>query len=93
MTLPEADADAKAARSWYGAVRSELGEQFVWAIDAAVQAIRAKPLAFSLWSTVIGGVQACGAFPTDYLSSCRRDRIVVIACFHARSNPQRWQIR
>jgi hypothetical protein len=57
--LPEADADAKAARSWYGAVRSELGEQFAWAIYAAVEAIRQTPRRF----TIIGGAQACGAFP------------------------------
>ncbi|MBV8053834.1 MAG: type II toxin-antitoxin system RelE/ParE family toxin [Deltaproteobacteria bacterium] len=90
--LPEADADAKEARAWYDDVRPALGEQFALAVDAAVEAISENPLRFPIifrnWRRA--GVRR---FPYGIIFELQEHRIVVIACFHGKRNPTRWQSR
>jgi plasmid stabilization system protein ParE len=90
--LPEADADAKEARTWYEGVRPELGELFAGAVDETVEAISDNPLRFPV---VYRNRRRAGVrrFPYGIFYDVQERRIVVIACFHDKRNPQRWQVR
>jgi plasmid stabilization system protein ParE len=90
--LPEADADAKEARAWYEHVRPELGEQFAVAVDETVEAIGDNALRFPV---VYRNRRRAGVrrFPYGIYYDVQEHRIVVIACFHDKRNPRRWQVR
>jgi plasmid stabilization system protein ParE len=89
---PEANEDLLEARAWYDNIRRELGERFALAVDATVEAIGEHPLQFSV---VYRNRRRAGVrrFPYGVFFELREDRIVVIACFHGRRNPRRWQSR
>jgi plasmid stabilization system protein ParE len=90
--LPEADAELKHARVWYDNIRPELGERFALAVEETVDAIAEQPLQFPV---VYRGRQRAGVrrFPYGIFFELQGHRIVVIACFHGKRNPQRWQVR
>ena len=90
--MPEADADLKQARTWYDNIRPALGERFARAIDATIEAITENPLRFP---AVHRGRRRAGVrrFPYGIFFDIQPDRILVIACFHGRRNPKRWQRR
>ena len=97
MTLPvfwtpEANQDLLDARTWYDNVRPELGERFALAVETTVEAIAEHPLQFSViyQSRRRAGVRR---FPYGIFFEAQDNRIVVIACFHGRRNPRRWQSR
>ena len=97
MTLPvfwtpEANQDLLDARTWYDNVRPELGERFALAVETAVEAIAGHPLQFSV---IYKGRRRAGVrrFPYGIFFEVQNNRIVVIACFHGRRNPRRWQLR
>jgi plasmid stabilization system protein ParE len=90
--VPEADADLKESRKWYEDIRRELGERFALAIEATIDAIAENPLQFPV---VYRGRRRAGVrrFPYGIFFEVQEHRIVVIACFHGRRNPRRWQSR
>ncbi len=90
--IPEADAELKEARAWYDNVRPDLGERFALAVEATVEAIAETPLQFPV---VYRGRRRAGVrrFPYGIFFEVQEQRIVVIACFHGRRNPKRWQAR
>ena len=90
--LPEADAELKAARAWYDDIRPELGERFAQAIEATVEAVAENPLQFPV---VHRDRRRAGVrrFPYGIFFEVQEHRIVVIACLHAKRNPERWQRR
>ncbi|HWZ83213.1 MAG TPA: type II toxin-antitoxin system RelE/ParE family toxin [Terriglobales bacterium] len=97
MTLPvvwtpEANEDLLDARAWYDRIRSKLGERFAQAVEAAAETIAQHPLQFPVVyrSRRRAGVRR---FPYGIFFEVQEDRIVVIACFHGRREPRRWQIR
>ena len=97
MTLPivwitEADADLKAALAWYEDIRAELGVRFALAVEAAVEALAQNPMRFPV---VYKTRRRAGVrrFPYGIFFEVEEHRIVVIACFHGRRDPKRWQIR
>lgn len=97
MTLPvvwtqEANEDLLDARAWYENIRPELGERFAVAIEATVGAIAEHPLQFPV---VYRNRRRAGVrrFPYSVFFELEEHRIVVIACFHGRRNPRRWQSR
>jgi plasmid stabilization system protein ParE len=97
MTLPivwitEADADLKAALAWYEDIRAELGVRFALAVEAAVEALAQNPMRFPVVYKTRRrpGVRR---FPYGIFFEVEEHRIVVIACFHGRRDPKRWQIR
>jgi len=89
---PEANQDLLDARTWYDNVRPELGERFALAVETAVEAIADHPLQFPITyqSRRRAGVRR---FPYGMFFEVQNNRIVVIACFHGRRNPRRWQLR
>jgi toxin ParE1/3/4 len=89
---PEANEDLLDARAWYDNIRPQLGEQFALAIEATIQAMTQHPLQFPV---VYRGRRRAGVrhFPYGIFFEVQEHRIVVIACFHGRRNPRRWQLR
>ena len=90
--MPEAAADLRHARSWYDDIRPELGERFAVAVDKTLEAIAEHPLQFPV---VHRGRRRAGVrrFPYGIFFEIQPERIVVIACFHAKRNPKRWHLR
>ena len=90
--MPEAAADLRHARSWYDDIRPELGERFAVAVDKTIEAIAEHPLQFPV---VHRGRRRAGVrrFPYGIFFEIQPERIVVIACFHAKRDPERWQAR
>jgi len=89
---PEANEDLLEARAWYDNIRPELGERFALGVETTVEAIAEHPLQFPL---IYRNRRRAGVhrFPYSIFFEFQQDRIVVIACFHSRRNPRRWQSR
>ena len=90
--MPEANAELQQARAWYEDVRPELGERFAEAVEATVNAMAESPLRFPV---VHRGRRRAGVrrFPYGIFFEVQEDRVVVIACFHSKRDPKRWQSR
>lgn len=90
--LPGAQAELMEAVEHYDAIRPELGEQFASAIVKTAEAIAVTPLRFAL---VDGRRRRAGVrwFPYGLFFLVEETRIVVIACFHGKRDPKRWQQR
>ena len=88
--MSEAAAELRQARAWYDAIRPDLGERFAVAVEAAVEAIAQRPLQFPV---VHRGRRRAGVrrFPYGIFFEVQENRIVVIACFHAKRDPRRWR--
>ena len=89
---PEANEDLLEARAWYDDIRPELAERFALAVETTVEALAEHPLQFPVVyrSRRRAGVRR---FPYGIFFEVQDNRIVVIACFHSRRNPRRWQSR
>jgi plasmid stabilization system protein ParE len=89
---PEANEDLLEARAWYDNIRPELGERFAVAVEATVESVAEHPRQFPV---VYRNRRRAGVwrFPYSVFFELQEDRIVVIACFHGRRNPRRWQSR
>jgi plasmid stabilization system protein ParE len=97
VTLPivwisEASEELLEAREWYTNIRPELGERFAFTVTATVETIAEHPLQFPL---VHRSMRRAGVrrFPYGLFFEVQEHRIVVIACFHGKRNPTRWQAR
>jgi plasmid stabilization system protein ParE len=67
-------------------------ERFALAVEATVEAIPEHPLQFPV---VYRSRRRVGVrrFPYGIFFEVQEQRIVVIACFHGRREPRRWQSR
>ena len=97
MSLPviwsdEAKAEFYDAEQWYADISISLAEQFVQAIENAVQIIAEFPLRFPV---VYRARRRAGVrrFPYSLFYQIESGRILLIACFHGKRNPRRWQRR
>ena len=90
--MSEAAAELRLARAWYDDIRPDLGERFAVAVEAVVEAIAQRPLQFPV---VHRGRRRAGVrrFPYGIFFEVQENRIVVIACFHAKRDPRRWRSR
>ena len=90
--MPEANSDLRDARKWYEDIRGQLAGVFALSIDAAVEAIAKNPLQFPV---VYRGRRRAGVrrFPYGIFFEVQEHRIMVIACFHSKRDPKRWQSR
>jgi toxin ParE1/3/4 len=90
--LPEAQAELIQALERYDGIRPELGEQFASAVMESVEAIASTPLRFAVVdkSRRRAGVRR---FPYGLFFLVEETRVVVIACFHGKRDPRRWQQR
>ena len=92
LWLPDAIAELNDARLWYENIRPELGQHFAVAVEASVQTISEHPLQFPI---VYRGRRRAGVrrFPYGLFYEVEEDRIVVLACFHAKRDPKHWKSR
>jgi toxin ParE1/3/4 len=90
--IPGANEDLLEARAWYDNIRPELGQRFALGVESTVEAMAEHPLQFPI---VYRDLRRAGVrrFPYGIFFELQDDRIVVIACFHGRRNPRRWQLR
>lgn len=90
--MPEANDDLLEARAWYDNIRPQLGERFARAVEDAVETIAEHPLQFPV---VHRNRRRAGVhrFPYGIFFEAQEHRVVVIACFHGRRDPTRWQSR
>ncbi|MCL1471803.1 type II toxin-antitoxin system RelE/ParE family toxin [Argonema antarcticum] len=89
---PEAELDLTEAYRWYEERSQGLGSEFLTAVDSYLFLIQSNPLAYPVVYE-----QAHRAllrkFPYGIFYLIEDDTIVVIACFHAKRDPQSLQNR
>lgn len=88
----EAEAELAEAIDWYEARRGGLGGQFLLAVDAAVARIARDPEAYPIVHRDVRRV-LLRRFPYALYYVVTPDRVTVLACFHGRRDPRRWQRR
>jgi plasmid stabilization system protein ParE len=88
----DAAAELEQARAWYDHMRPKLGQRLALAVEATVEAISNNPLQFPV---AYRGRRRAGVrrFPYGIFFEVQEHRVVVIACFHHRRDPKRWQSR
>jgi len=89
---PAAAADLDEAFLWYEAQRSGLGDEFLNAVEQAFRAVLDNPRRYRVvhQDTRRAHVRR---FPYSVFYRIVGDDVVVVACFHGRRNPQRWERR
>jgi toxin ParE1/3/4 len=77
---------------WYANISPQLSQRYAQAVDNTVQLIAEHPLRFPIVQKERrrAGVRL---FPYGLFYLVEDSRIVVIACFHGKRNPQHWQSR
>lgn len=89
---PEAEAEIEDVYNWYEGQRESLGSEFLRVLDAAFAVISRQPELYAIQYR-----QARRAplrrFPYSIIYVVQRDRIDVVACFHASRDPGRWRER
>ena len=90
--IPEANEDLLEARAWYDNVRRDLGDRFALAVEERLKEIAQHPMQFPI---VYRSLRRAGVrrFPYGIFFEVHEQMIVVVACFHGRRNPRRWQRR
>lgn len=89
---PAALAEISEAYDWYEKQRAGYGERFVTAVDAALARIQNNP---ELYAVAHNGLRRVllGRFPYFLAYRVQGGLIVVVACMHARRDPNRWMFR
>jgi plasmid stabilization system protein ParE len=89
---PGARAEMLEASHWYATHAEVLARRFVGEVDAVVTRIADNPLQFPL---VLKDVRRAKLrrFPYALFFRVVDETVFVIACFHARRDPQRWHGR
>lgn len=89
---PEARRELREAQAWYEERVPGLGFEFARAVDAAAASILRFPKSFP---HVHGDLQKAilRRFPYTLIFFMSDEEIVVLACFHHRRDPERWQDR
>jgi toxin ParE1/3/4 len=88
----EAELDLIDAYCWYEERRAGLGAAFLLSVEAAVALIRRFPESHPNVHKDVRRVLT-RRFPYGVFYVVERERIVVIAVFHAKRDPRRWQAR
>jgi plasmid stabilization system protein ParE len=97
VTLPiawrrEAAAEYHEAIRWYADVDPQLARRFAQAVEYTVVTVSESPLRFPFVHKNRRRALV-GRFPYGIFFLLEPTRIVVIACFHGKRNPRRWQRR
>ena len=89
---PEAEADIEEAFRWYEAQSPGLGPAFVRAVDACLAGIERHPELYAEQYRRARRV-LLRRFPYAIFYVIQAESIDVVACFHVRRDPRRWQRR
>lgn len=92
LLRPQAEAELAEAISWHEAHGCGLGADFLRAFEAALSAIKRHPQAFPVILKEARRAML-RKFPYSVIFTVSADEILVVACFHAKRNPKRWQKR
>lgn len=88
----KAKEDVRKERNYYTQIHPELGQHFVATVEQAVRLIAAQPLAMQVIRDNIRRWPVKG-FEHGILYRAEPDRIYVLAVFHPKQHPARWQGR
>ena len=89
---PEAESEIVDAFNWYENHVAGLGSDFLLSVDAIMNAIQRDPSRFpQIHHSVRRALTR--RFPYEVLFVEDNERVVVLAVFHAKRNPKRWQER
>jgi len=89
---PEAEADLTEAFDWYETRVPGLGLEFIRTVDSLFNSIIRNPQAYPVvYKTVRRALTR--KFPYEVFFMVDADTVVILAVFHAKRNPQRWQER
>lgn len=92
VVLPAARADLRDAQSWYERQSPGLGIRFRAAVDEQMQRLDDDPMRFPQVLKDIRRVRL-NRFPYALFFRVAGDKAAVMACFHARRDPQVWPTR
>ncbi len=92
LLRPEAEADIGEAYQWYEEQAEGLGEEFLRAVDACFSSLQRTPMA---WPATYKDMRRSllRKFPYGIFYIIEADRVMILACFHARRDPKQWQDR
>ena len=89
---PEAETDLADAFEWYEARVPGLGLEFIRTVDSLFSSIIRNPQAYPVvYKTVRRALTR--KFPYEVFFIVEVGSIAILAVFHARRNPKRWQER
>lgn len=83
---PEAAREVQEAFDWYEEKSEGLGLEFLRAADACMAGIRRNPLAYPVMHQEIRRA-LLRKFPYALFYMVSEERIIVLACFHAKRDP------
>jgi len=87
-----AQTEVDEAIEWFEAQQIGLGERFLEAVLASIEAIEQNPLQYQrVYSDRRRAVVARFHFNLMYFVS--EDEVVIVACLHGRRDPRRWKGR
>ena len=89
---PEAEEELDEAFTWYESHVPGLGSEFILCIDAVLNAVLRNPLQFPHVHRNIRRALP-RRFPYEIFFILDKQRIVVLAVFHAKRNPDIWKQR
>lgn len=89
---PAVDGEVDAAYDWYERQRPGLGEDFLAALDEALERLQVTPQGHPAIYRNIRRVSA-QRFPYGVFYRLHPDRIEVVAIQHSRQDPRRWKSR
>ena len=92
VIAPEAEQDFKEAYNWYEDRRVGLGEEYLTAVDACVQAICRHPEAYQLVHRNYRR-SLVRRFPYALFFEYAESTVIVYGIFHTSRNPKRWRQR
>lgn len=87
-----AAADLEEAYRWYERQRGGLGEEFLSAVQVALETITDNPEAYSALHRDTRRI-LLRRFPYGLYYRVLDGEIVVVACFHAKRDPKTWRSR
>jgi len=90
--LAAAETELGEARLWYEDHQEGLGEAFIQSINATFDAIARYPQRYPVVSPNVRRV-VVRRFPYAVYFEAEESRIVVLAVFHSKRDPRRWQRR
>jgi len=85
-----AESELKEATEFYESAENGLGARFLDEVEAAVERIKAQPLA---WAPLSPRTRRCRThrFPYGVLYQVRSDEILIVSVMDLRRDPKRWQ--
>jgi plasmid stabilization system protein ParE len=92
LIRPKAETDLAEAFRWYEDRGPGLGERFLLSVEAVIAAIRRYLRAFAVVRKQVRRV-LLRRFPYGVFYFLDGDTVVVLAVFHAKRHPRRWQDR